>query len=114
MEGRKKLFTVILEFEGTTSVSQVWASSPVYALDRWRDGLCDHGTYGLTGDQASRLAKSLELAKSLGNEADAQAESDGGPFPTPVATVENVWCTSTLTEHNSLALLNIVETVSGS
>ena len=51
----KSLFTVVMEFEGTTSVSQVRADGPAEAVRHWLERLGSGTAYGLTRDQARRL-----------------------------------------------------------
>jgi len=55
------LFTVILEFEGTTSVSQSSARNIGEAYRNWLQGLKDPVGFGLSVDQAERLASALSL-----------------------------------------------------
>ncbi len=90
------LFTIILEFEGTTSVSQFAASSVDEAYRSWFQELKDAGRYGLNQLQAERLAAALSF--------------DGIRTPTPLAYTTNVWCTSTHVDDN-YALLNFVATL---
>lgn len=90
------LFTIILEFEGTTSVSQFAGPSVDVAYRDWFEGLKDPGRYGLNPKQAERLAAALSF--------------DGLRSPTPLASTKNVWCTSTHVDEN-YALLNFVATL---
>ena len=90
------LFTIILEFEGTTSVSQFSGRSVDEAYRGWFQGLKDAGRYGLNPEQAERLAAALSF--------------DGIRPPTPLASTKNVWCTSTHVDEN-YALLNFVATL---
>jgi hypothetical protein len=90
------LFTIILEFEGTTSVSQVSDQSVDEAYRVWLQGLRDPGRYGLNQKQAERLAAALSF--------------DGIQQPTPLASTRNVWCASTHVDEN-YALLNFVATL---
>ena len=90
------LFTVILEFEGTTSVSQISARNVDGAYRNWFKGLSDQHRYGLDENQASRLAYALSL--------------DDLRSPTPIAATKNVWCVSTQVDGH-YALLNFVATV---
>lgn len=90
------LFTIVLEFEGTTSVSQFSGRNVAEAYRRWFQGLDDPGRYGLDSNQVQRLTSALS-AEPL-------------QPPTPLAATENVWCTTTLV-GGELALLNFVATV---
>ncbi|HEY1758900.1 MAG TPA: hypothetical protein VGG72_26240 [Bryobacteraceae bacterium] len=109
-QATNRLFTVILEFEGTTSVGQVRAESAGDAFARWGKNILTPGSYGLTPGQAERLALGFEEEAKYRK---AYAEMDIAPDsePVPLNSVENVWCTTILTGDGSLALLNIVETV---
>jgi hypothetical protein len=56
-----RLFTVVMEFEGTTSVAQLLAPSVEDAVTLWVKGLSDPVVYGLTGRQRARLARGLSV-----------------------------------------------------
>ncbi len=90
------LFTIILEFEGTTSVSQFRARNVGEAYRCWYQELKAPNRYGLDANQAERLASALLF--------------DGLQRPTPLASTEHVWCVSTHVDGN-YALLNFVTTV---
>ena len=90
------LFTIVLEYEGTTAVSQVSGRSVNEAYRRWFQGLKDPGRYGLDPKQAKRLAAALSF--------------DGLRSPTALASTTNVWCTSAHVDEN-YALLNFVATL---
>ena len=94
--GHRMLFTIILEFEGTTSVSQFSGRSVHEAYRSWFRGLKDAGRFGLNVKQAERLSAALSF--------------EGLQPPTPLASTKNVWCTSTHVDE-SLALVNFVSTV---
>ena len=89
-------FTIILEFEGTTTVSQFSARNVGEAYRSWFQGLKAPGRYGLDANQAERLASALSF--------------DGLRPPTPLASTENVWCT-TAHAGKKFALLNFVATL---
>jgi hypothetical protein len=89
------VFTIIIEFEGTTSVSQFSARNVGEAYQSWFQGLRDPYRFGLSADQGERLTSALMF--------------EGLQPPTPLASTENVWCTTTLVGKN-LALLNFVAT----
>jgi len=93
---RGQLYTVVMEFEGTTSVSQFMASCAREAFQRWLEGLSGHATYGLTNDQVSRLAKGVGTCVN--------------EDPSPIAGLQNVWCAEVLANRRGMALLNIVGT----
>jgi hypothetical protein len=88
------LFTILMEFEGTTSASQVRASSVNEALRLWADRLCEPGCYGLSEAAAHRLRK------AMGGEDGAEG----------VNGLSNVWCTTAIAGE-SLAILHVVKTV---
>jgi hypothetical protein len=89
------LYTVIMEFEGTTSVIQMTATSVVEALEVWSHGLRQSEHYGLAAASARRLYNRI------------QKQQDRKPVN--IRGTANVWCTSVLVGQN-LALLNIVKT----
>ncbi len=97
------LFTVILEFEGTNSVSQFTATDANEAFMEWMGGLNEPARYGLT------RAQGIEIASTL---ADRLTE---GIHQAPVALegLRNVWCVATSTdrEPTRFILLNIIATV---
>jgi hypothetical protein len=85
------LFTVILEFDGGTYISQFQASSPADAAVKHADYLV-----GLKG--MSTLSNRRRLADSLSLER-----------PVAIEGVRKVWCCST-SVRGKLALVNIVAT----
>ena len=93
--GNISLFTVVMNFEGTTSVTQVKASSPAVALEQWLRSLNNEGAYGLTTGQRVRLLDSFD------------SEVDGPPVP--LDGLINAWC-ATLGPRGALAILNFVRT----
>jgi hypothetical protein len=95
----KRLFTVVMEFEGTTSVSQFKATNAEDALRLWLKGLRRADRHGLTAKQASRLA--------------AGSKSDEDVIPALLNGIKNVWCTTVLA-GKGMALLNIIATESAS
>lgn len=92
------LFTIMLEYEGTTSVSQVPGRSVDEAYRGWFRGLQDPGRYGLDPQQAKGLAAALSF--------------DCIQSPTPLASTKNVWSISARVDEN-LALLNFIATLAG-
>jgi hypothetical protein len=95
---RGRLFTVLMEFEGTSSVSQFLADSAESALRLWLDGLSIKGGYGLTDRQRRRLS-------------DGWSDLGLGLNPTPLDGLQGAWCSSVLPKRGAMATLNIVETV---
>jgi len=90
-------FTVVLEFEGVTSVSQLTAKSANSALLKWREALTNPRGYGLTVEQGRRISRAL----------------DGGVRRKPVMLngITNVWCQTVLAGREGIALFNIIATV---
>jgi len=92
-----ELFTVILEYEGTTSAAQVRAPSADDAVHIWFESLKEEGAYGLTGAQRDKMRTAFDADES----------------PVPIHGLGNVWCKTTLA-GDRLALLHLVKTVHGS
>jgi len=92
----KRLFSVVMDFEGTTSVSQFKAAKPEDALRLWLKGLSKPNRYGLTAKQASRLVTG--------------SESDEDMIPALLDGITNVWCSGVLAADKGMALLNIIGT----
>ena len=86
----KRLFTVVMEFEGTTSVSQFKAANAEDALRLWLKGLRKTDRYGLTAKQVSRLASG--------------SESDEDMIPALLNGIRKVWCTEVLAADKGMAL----------
>jgi hypothetical protein len=97
VKGSERLFTIIMDFEGTTSVSQFRAASPLRAAEMWLDTLTKPGAYGLTELQRSGLL-------------------DGGDVRlthedlTPLDGLRSAWSFSVLSARKGMAHLNVVET----
>lgn len=89
------LFTIILEFEGTTSVRQFSGENVDEAYRRWFQGLSEPSAYGLSADQAARLSSAISF--------------EGLDSVTPISSIQNVWCTTALVGE-TLALINFVAT----
>lgn len=89
------LYTVIMEYEGTTSVSQTTAKNAADALESWSVGLGQPEYYGLAPSSARRLLKCVRENQDI-----ALVNIDG---------TCNAWCVTFLSGEN-LALLNIVKT----
>ena len=88
------LFTVIMEFAGTTSASQVLAADAKQASAVWANTLASGNNYGLSSADACRLRDSL-----VGHE-----------DPTEITGLTNTWCVTTVSKGD-LALLHIIKTV---
>ena len=94
MENR--LFTIVSEFTGTTSVMQVLAPGVEAAAEAWARQLGGDMPFGPSSE---RVAEAVEASlRTLP--------------PTPVAGVVRVWCLSALCDDR-LCLANIVETIPG-
>jgi hypothetical protein len=92
-----QLYTVVMDFEGTTSVAQFRASSADSAVRLWLDGLTTRGSYGLSDSQLARLIEG------------SRPENLDAPS-TPIEGVQGVWCTEVLAGSHGMALLNIIAT----
>jgi hypothetical protein len=90
----RSLYTVILEFSGTTSAAQVRAQTPEAAINEWSKALKTDEAYGLTPSQASDLLTAFDTEEGI----------------TAIRGLGNVWC-KTLLPHEELALLHIIKTV---
>jgi len=106
MVGRTRqsnLYTVIMEFDGTTSVSQVVARDVRGALRLWLDRLREPGSYGLSRSALRRLQVAFT----------EECEMMNGVTPVNIRGAINVWCTTAVVGRRAprkLALLNIVKT----
>ena len=94
----KRLFTIVMEFEGTTSVTQFRADSVQDALRLWLNDLSQQGIFGLTDVQRTRLAKGC-------------SDFDLDLAPAPLHGRQSIWCSTISAQGGGMALLNIVETV---
>ncbi len=86
------LFTMILEYRGTTAISQVRAGGAKTALQKWTKTFDYGSVLGVTEAAKSQLVKAFTREE-----------------PLPVKNTRNVWC-STALEDGRMALLNIVRT----
>ncbi len=96
---RTHLFTVVMEFDGTNSVSQFVASDAEMALSLWLKGLTKAWAYGLSRASAEKLRKALLHSREL----------QGSTQPVPIEGMTNVRC-ETCAVGRKHALLNIVQT----
>jgi hypothetical protein len=87
------LFTMILEYRGTTAISQVRAAAPKAALQKWTKSFDYGSVLGVTAVSRSQLLEGFTRED-----------------PVPVKDTKNVWC-STALEDGRMALLNIVRTM---
>jgi len=90
------LFTIVSEFDGTTSVMQVSAPGVEAAAEAW----------------ARQLGRDMPFGRSSERVAEAVEASLRTLPPTPVAGGVRVWCLSALCDDR-LCLANIVETIPG-
>jgi len=97
------LFTIILEFAGTNSVSQFSASGPNAAFQKWVQGLESPNNYALTSQQGRAVTKSLTAKREL---------RDGHQL-TQLRGLTNVWCVIAFAgrKPRRCVLLNIIATV---
>lgn len=102
----QKLFTIILEFDGVNSVSQVKAATPEEALQKWEGRLGVPGEYGLKNDDAKMLVRMIEEERRS-HRRDEQLFNRASSFVRPLADVRNVWCLWPFLDNRS-ALINIV------
>lgn len=91
----RKLYTLLLEFSGTTSVSQVEALDPNEAFRLWTAKLEGTDAYGLSGHAAR------DLRAAIGRQDDHSIVSIDG--------LTGVWCTTSLVNQD-LAILHVIET----
>ena len=96
-----RLFTVVMEFERTTSVAQFRSFSVGNAVKQWVRGLRKPRADGLTDAQRTRLAKGYE-----------DYEVILGMDPAPLHDLQNAWCTTLMANDKGSALLNIIGTSS--
>ena len=87
------LFTVILEYSGTTSATQVRACCPDDAIQKWLKEIDEREAYGLTNEQGLKIREAF----------------DPGESAVPVRGLVNVWCT-TILAGGELALLHLIAT----
>ena len=97
-EEYKRLFTIVMDFEGTTSVSQFHADSVEPAVRLWLSELALPLCFGLTPKQRKRLA-------------NGRRDLDLGLAPVPLSGLSSAWCTGVSADGSGSALLNIIETV---
>lgn len=88
-------FTVVMEFDGTTSVSQFVAKPAANALKLWLARLAEPNAFGLS----RRSARLLQTA----------FVDDSSAELTTLKGVVGVWCTTALA-GDKLALIHLVKT----
>jgi hypothetical protein len=103
------LYTIILDFEGTNSVSQISAADPEAAIGDWVSGLNRPSNYGLPKEQAETVAEGLETRRRLRHAGSEAMEFDNYE-PALLTGMKNAWCVVGYGE--TTVLLNIVATVS--
>ncbi|HTX34180.1 MAG TPA: hypothetical protein VME43_04135 [Bryobacteraceae bacterium] len=91
----RRIYTIVMDFEGTACATQIIALSVNHALQSWLDDLGLVGIYGLTDEQRGRLttavAESHWKVKHLQN-------------------LQNTWWVTITPDDGSMALLHVVET----
>jgi len=87
-----KKYTFVIEYKKGTYICQYRASNLLEALNLWRTNL-DRNIY--TEKDIHQIHKEI---------------NDNDYFPTPIESVDNIWC-CTFLSGRSFLLLNIVETV---
>jgi|GEM_PF-4079942 len=92
-----RLYTLIVEYEGLTSISQFIAESPAEAVDKWFAAIGDGTPYGLTTEQT----RALSSAYAARDEEEIDVS--------PVSGVSGVWC-ATVFGDPEVAFYNIVAT----
>ena len=91
------LFTVVLEYDGGTYVSQVNARLAQHALAKWADALDPDDVKGLEVTGKSALVDELNADAKIGQDL------------TQVKGVKNVWSATALV-RGKFALMNVVRT----
>ncbi|HTC31918.1 MAG TPA: hypothetical protein VK724_01025 [Bryobacteraceae bacterium] len=106
------LFTIILEFEGTNSVSQFSAAGPSAAYQKWLKGLENPNKYGLTPQQGRAVIKALAANRALHRQVN---EALGRNYRelVPLQGLTKVWCVTASAgrKPRKSVLLNIIATV---
>jgi len=87
------LYTLILDYQGGTYVSQMTGDSPEHAFFKWLEQL-DLDMLGVKYDTHDSILKDIEYLEDR---------------PVQLSGLRNVWCLSLLFD-NILALVNIVKT----
>lgn len=72
----ESVYTIIMEFAGTTSAAQIRAHSPTESFEKWTSGLLKERAYGVTTSEAERLRRAVATVEIV--------RVDG---------LLNVWCT---------------------
>jgi len=92
----QRLYTVVMDFEGTACATQFFADSVQHALQLWLDDLSLTGIYGLDNDQRTGLLKAIA--------------ANHWKF-TKLDELKNIWWVTITAEDGGVALLHIVESV---
>ena len=92
----QRIYTVVLDYQGTACATQFRAASVMHALQLWVDDLSLTGMYGLNDHQREGLAKGAK-----GTQWKIM----------PLEELHNIWWVTIRHEDGSVALLHIVETV---
>ena len=94
----RRLFTIVMDFEGTTSVSQFRTTSVPLAVKLWLGELRKPKAYALTDRQRSRLLKGYERY-------DANFD-----LPPASLGLQSAWCQTISAVDKGIAVLNVIET----
>ncbi len=86
------LYTMILEYRGTTAILQVRAGGAKAALQKWTKTFDYGSVLGVSASARSQLVEAVTREQ-----------------PVPVKDTRNVWCSTALGDGR-MALLNIVRT----
>ncbi len=86
------LFTMILEYRGTTAISQVRAPGAKTAVQKWTKAFDYGAVLGLGASGKKQLVEGFTREE-----------------PIPVKNTSNVWC-ATASGDGGMALLNIIRT----
>lgn len=90
----QQVFTVIMDFDGTSCATQFLTGSAQLALKLWLDDLSLGGMYGLTDEQREELLQSVEASQYR---------------LSPLGDLTNVWWATVGPENGRVALLHIVQ-----
>jgi hypothetical protein len=103
------LFTMILEFDGTNSVSQFLARDADAAYQKWLRGLSYRNRYGLDEKQAHNVAKALKENRDLHRNVNDALGVDDDEL-TALRGLQNAWCVFTFAGRKPI-LLNVIATI---
>jgi hypothetical protein len=90
-----RIYTVVMDFEGTACATQFRTFSMQHAFQLWLADLDLVGIYGLTDEQRSRLIKAVQEAKWRIKK---------------LQEMQNIWWITITPDDGGTALLHVVET----